>query len=100
MSTKKVKSTGRYGARYGVGIRKRLIKVEEKQKRKHSCPDCGFKKVSRRAAGIFSCRKCGLEFAGGAYFPETLTGNIVKKTVSQKAFASIELLLAGKEKTQ
>jgi len=86
MSTKKVKGFGRYGARYGVGIRKRTLKIEAKQKAEHNCPNCSAPRVKRKAAGIFECRKCGFEFAGGAYFPETMSGTIVKKMVMQKSF--------------
>ena len=85
-STKKVKSAGRFGSRYGVGIRKRLLKVEQKQKEAFACPSCGYPNVKRQAAGIFDCKKCGSRFAGGAYYPETLTGRIVAKMVSQKSF--------------
>ena len=69
-----------------VGIRRRLLKVENKQKQKHTCPDCGFDRIKRTAPGIFSCSKCHTEFAGGAYLPKTMTGGIVKKIVHQKAF--------------
>jgi large subunit ribosomal protein L37Ae len=58
-NTKKVKSTGRFSSRYGVGIRKRVLKVEEHQKALDACPFCGFKKVKRKAAGLFICNKCG-----------------------------------------
>ncbi len=87
-STKKVKSTGRFGSRYGVGIRKRLLKVEAAQAKKKACPNCGSPRVRRSSRGIFSCRKCGHEFVGGAYFPSTLTGGLIAKMVSQKNFAS------------
>ncbi len=86
--TSKVYSTGRFGVRYGVGIRKRVIKVEAQQKDRKKCPFCGLSKLKRKAAGIFSCEKCGKEFAGGAYFPETMTGSLIKKMVSQKRFSS------------
>lgn len=85
-STKKVKSAGRFGSRYGIGIRRRVIKIEEKQHQAGVCPSCGFTKVGRIASGIFACKKCGLVFAGGAYFPQTLTGSIVGKMVNQKSF--------------
>ncbi len=85
-STKKVKSAGRYHARYGIGIRRRLIEIEEKQKKPQTCPYCGYQKVKRKAAGIFSCTKCGSKFAGGAFVPQTLTGSIVTKMVAQKSF--------------
>jgi large subunit ribosomal protein L37Ae len=85
-TTKKVKSAGRYRARYGIGIRRRLLEIEAKQKKPHSCPYCGFMKVKRKAAGIFICTKCGAKFAGGAFVPQTLTGSIVTKMVMQKSF--------------
>ncbi len=100
-STKKVKSAGRFGSRYGVGIRKRLLKVEQKQKEAFECPSCGYKKVKREAAGIFACRKCQTRFSGGAYYPQTLTGRIVAKMVSQKSFlpSMVELLSATEVQT-
>ncbi len=86
--TKKVKRVGRLGSRYGVGIRKRLLKIESKQQKNYKCPFCGFKRVKRKAAGLYVCRKCHAKFAGGAYLPVTLSGSIIKKTVTQKGFAS------------
>jgi large subunit ribosomal protein L37Ae len=86
--TKKVKSTGRFGSRYGVGIRKRVAKVEERQNKKAVCPFCKFKKIKRKAAGLFECKKCGAEFTGGAYESETLIGKTIKKMVTQKSFAA------------
>lgn len=88
MTTKKVYSTGRFGSRYGVGIRKRVIKVEARQRAKKKCPECKLGNLKRRAAGIYFCSKCEKEFAGGAYVPETMTGSLIKKMVSQKKFSS------------
>ena len=99
-NTKKVRTTGRFGARYGVGIRKRLLKVEDKQNQKHECPTCGFKKIKRKAAGLFVCTKCGAEFAGGAYLPNTMTGSTVKKIISQKAFNTTTELLENEEEKE
>jgi len=87
-NTKKVRTTGRLGSRYGVGIRKKLLKIEDKQESNYNCPFCGFKKVKRTAAGLYVCRKCNAKFAGGAYLPSTLPGTIIKKTVAQKSFAA------------
>lgn len=84
--TKKVKSAGRFGPRYGRGIRKRLLDVEGKQLAPHPCPKCGLARVKRTSRGIFFCRKCGNEFTGGAYFPRTLAGGIIERMVSQKKF--------------
>lgn len=100
-STKKVKSAGRYGARYGVGIRRRLIEIEEKQKKPQTCLVCGFQKVKRKAPGIFHCTKCGSTFAGGAYVAQTLTGSIVSKMVNQKSFLpALNQLLQATESHQ
>ncbi len=87
-NTKKVRKAGRFGSRYGVGIRKRLLKVEDKQEKNYVCPFCGFKKVKRKAAGLYTCGKCHASFAGGAYLPITLPGSIIKKTVAQKSFVA------------
>lgn len=85
--TRKVGTTGRFGVRYGRKIRLRVKAIEEKQKHKQSCPFCGFVQVKRRAKGIYACKKCGAEFAGGAYTAATLTGTLIRKMVKQKRFA-------------
>ena len=102
MTTKKVKSAGRFKSRYGVGIRKRVIKVEDRQKKKFDCPECGFNRLKRENTGVFKCTKCGLKMAGGAYLPVTMTGSIVKKMVAQKSFLPMasELLAASEKKEE
>ncbi|MBS3058233.1 MAG: 50S ribosomal protein L37ae [Candidatus Diapherotrites archaeon] len=101
MSTKKLKSTARFGARYGTKIKTRVLEIEKKQKQPFNCPKCGFPKVKRKSRGIFRCRKCGAVFAGGAYVPETLTGSIIKKMVSQKTFVpALKELIEATEKTK
>jgi large subunit ribosomal protein L37Ae len=101
-NTKKVDSTGRLGSRYGVGIRKRLLKTELKQKQKTTCPKCHSGKLKRIDRGIFVCKKCSAKIAGGTFIPQTLTGGIIKKMVSQKKFLGYakELIEAKEEKTQ
>lgn len=69
MKTKKVGSAGRFGVRYGRRVRLQVKKIEEVTKKKHTCPNCKAKKVSRVSAGIWLCQKCGIKFAGGAYNP-------------------------------
>lgn len=64
-------TTGRFGARYGVRIRRRIRDIEEEQRDDHLCPGCGHEKVTREASGIWQCDKCDHKFAGGAYTPET-----------------------------
>lgn len=67
--TKKVGSTGRFGVRYGIKLRQRVLDVEKRQKQKHKCPYCRKLKVKRVAAGIFLCKKCDSKFTGKAYWP-------------------------------
>lgn len=86
MTTKKVGSTGKFGARYGVSIKKRVLKVNQSMKEQFNCPFCGFSRIKREAAGLFLCKKCGAKFTGGAYTPETLVGKTIRKVVSQRSF--------------
>lgn len=67
--TKKIGIAGRFGARYGVTIRKRIRDIEREKVKKHLCPNCNHKAVKRVDTGIWRCRKCGTTFAGGAYRP-------------------------------
>ena len=67
--TKKVGSTGRFGVRYGLKLRQRVLDVEKQQKQKHKCPYCNKLKVKRIAAGIYTCKKCNSKFTGKAYWP-------------------------------
>lgn len=69
MTTKKVKSAGRFGVRYGKKIRQLIIDIEQKQKIKHQCPYCSKWSIKRLAAGIFLCKSCNVKFAGKAYYP-------------------------------
>ena len=85
-NTKKVKHAGRFGSRYGKGIRDRIVAVEKIQRKKHECPRCGFKRVKRISTGLYKCSKCGFTFTGGAFAPTTMSGRIVKKMVSQRKF--------------
>jgi len=77
--TKKVGPAGRFQARYGVKSRTIVRNVEVIQKAKHICPACGHKRVKRIGTSIWQCGKCGVKFAGGAYFPKTEAGQNVEK---------------------
>ena len=79
--TKKVGPAGRYQARYGVKARTRIRNVEIIQKAKHICPSCGHKKVKRVSTSIWQCKKCGVKFAGGAYYPKTESGQNVERAL-------------------
>jgi large subunit ribosomal protein L37Ae len=89
--TKKVGSTGRFQARYGVKSRTRIRNVEKQQLLKHKCPSCGQKKVKRISTSIWQCKKCGIKFAGGAYIPTTESGENVDKILN-KEIESIDII--------
>lgn len=66
--TKKIKSAGRYGVRYGLKLKKRIKEIDKLGKI-FTCPFCLKKSVKRIASGIWFCRKCNKKFAGDAYKP-------------------------------
>jgi len=65
--TKKLGITGKYGARYGATLRKRMKSIEESQHRKYVCQACGKLSVKRVCVGIWKCKSCRQKFAGAAY---------------------------------
>ena len=65
VKTKKIKAAGRFGAGYGK-IKKRLIAVENIQRKKQVCPFCKGT-AKRQVKGIWLCSKCKKKFAGGAF---------------------------------
>lgn len=67
---KKTKSAGRFGARYGKKIKAKLVKVEEKQRKKQKCPFCGKLGVKKLSKGIWQCtrKKCNKKFASNTYY--------------------------------
>jgi large subunit ribosomal protein L37Ae len=77
--TKKVGPTRGFGARYGSSVRKRYAKVVSEVKKAQKCPQCGTKSVRRQSVGVWSCRKCGFTFTGGAYAPVTKLGIVAKR---------------------
>ena len=82
--TKKVGPTRGLGSRYGAMVRKRYIKIVEEMKKPHTCPECGLQKVKRESVGLWTCRKCGYTFTGGAYAPTTKTGIVAKRTAKAR----------------
>ncbi|MBD3192457.1 MAG: 50S ribosomal protein L37ae [Candidatus Heimdallarchaeota archaeon] len=80
--TKKTGSTGRFGPRYGSQLKKRFLKIEKVQRAAHRCPDCASLRVRRKSIGIWTCKKCGLNFAGGAWMPITSTGRAAARTTA------------------
>ena len=71
-----VGTTGRFGSRYGKGVKKKVAEIERIQKQRQLCPECGMKYVKRVSSGIWKCRKCGAKFASSAYVPKS---EMVKK---------------------
>jgi large subunit ribosomal protein L37Ae len=65
--SKKTKSAGRFGARYGKNVRDRLVQVESKQRIRQECPFCKRLGVKRLSNGIWKCPKCNKKFAGDTY---------------------------------
>ncbi|HDI75248.1 MAG: 50S ribosomal protein L37ae [Thermoprotei archaeon] len=73
--TKIVGPAGRFGARYGATLRKRVALIERKMKSKHRCPFCySLVKMKRLSIGVWQCPKCEKIFAGGAWVPKTVVG--------------------------
>ncbi|MBI4095397.1 MAG: 50S ribosomal protein L37ae [DPANN group archaeon] len=91
--TKKVGSTGRFGAHYGLKIRKKVLEIERIQKAKHKCPYCGKFTVKRLSAGIWICRHCHIKFAGKAYEPgvtkESLEAPLAASVPEEKVSESV-----------
>ncbi|OYT39811.1 MAG: 50S ribosomal protein L37ae [Desulfurococcales archaeon ex4484_58] len=80
--TRVVGIAGRYGARYGSTLRKKVRDILQKRYSPHTCPFCGYKgKVVRLSTGIWMCRKCGVKWAGGAYVPRTELSKYFDKVV-------------------
>lgn len=78
--TKKVGPAGGLRARYGATVRKRYIEVVTETRKTHRCPQCNAPTIKRQSVGVWTCRKCGLTFTGGAYTPSTKLGVTAKRT--------------------
>ena len=70
-----------YGVRYGVKARNIVKEIEAKQRLYYPCPQCGHKKVKRTDSGVWKCKRCGIKFSGGAYFPQTTPGLEAEKAL-------------------
>lgn len=69
VKTKLVGAAGRFGARYGQYIKRKIAGVEGKQRKKQVCPFCGGR-AKRLSKGIWLCKKCKRKFAAHAYYLE------------------------------
>ncbi|HLC51552.1 MAG TPA: 50S ribosomal protein L37ae [archaeon] len=63
---------GSFGPRYGNRAKKIILQIETMQKQSAECPHCERKSLKRVAAGIWTCQKCGVKFAGAAYLPKSV----------------------------
>lgn len=77
--TKKVGPSGSLGPKYGTSVRKRYAAILKEVRERRACPICAHAKVKRLSVGIWTCRKCGHTFAGGAYSPITKIGSIARR---------------------
>jgi len=68
--TKKIKSFGKFGSRFGVYSRKNFNVIEEVQRKKQRSPFYPKGRAVRIAAGIWKCKKTGKVFASNAYYLE------------------------------
>jgi large subunit ribosomal protein L37Ae len=75
---------GRFGARYGRTVRKRLGQIESELRKKHRCPSCGSLTVKRFSVGVWKCSKCGFTFSGGAYSPSSSLGEVAKRSIKKE----------------
>lgn len=84
VKTKKVKSAGRFGSRYGKKIRDNISEVESKSRAKYECPSCLSQSLKRISKGVWYCKKCKKKVAGGAYSPETAATKLIKQSITKK----------------
>lgn len=81
--TKKAGSSGKFGTRYGMRVKRKWLEVDQKQRKLHKCPTCDRMSVSRISSGIWGCRKCGAKMTGGAYYPVTPVATTVERAVKK-----------------
>merc|ERR1712225_172779 len=79
--TKKVGVTGKYGTRYGATLRKQIKKMEITQHSNYTCSFCGKDTIKRQCTGIWKCKKCKKQIAGGAYTLNTASAATVRSTI-------------------
>jgi large subunit ribosomal protein L37Ae len=92
--TKKVGTSGRFGVRYGVTVRKKIADVEAVAKGRHECPKCMAVSMSRTANGIWFCNHCGAILASSSYMP---TKPVAVKREVAEVLAAAEAKEAAKK---
>ena len=79
--TQKAGLTARFGSRYGVSVRRRAGSALRKKSRLYVCPSCQYRKVKRKSAGIWECKKCNYTFTGGVWEPFTRASDANNRVV-------------------
>lgn len=82
------KESGILGVRYGFSLRERYVMVLKKRRARYNCSKCGTGVLKRLSVGVWSCRKCGYTFAGGAYEPITKMGETAARVASSTSKSS------------
>ena len=94
--TQKAGATARFGARYGVSVRRNSASALAKKNRKYTFPVCQYQKVTRKSVGIRHCNKCDYTFAGGAWEPFTRASDansrIMRRSVEGATTADIAFI--------
>jgi len=89
--TNKVGITGKYGTRYGQKLRKQVKAIEILQRTKYTCPFCGKDSVRRAAVGIWRCKACRRNIAGGAWEFSTTAAQTARSTINRLKKDTVEL---------
>ena len=89
--TVKVGITGKYGTRYGQKLRKQVKAIEILQRTKYTCPFCGKTSIKRAAVGIWKCKACRRNIAGGAWEFSTSAAQTARTTINRLKKDTVEL---------
>jgi large subunit ribosomal protein L37Ae len=86
MSSRKKKTSfgHRLRSRGGASVQKRWSRIVSNMRKDHKCPSCAMPHVTRVSVGLWECEKCGYKFAGGAYQPQTRTGQTSQRLRQQQ----------------
>lgn len=50
---------------------------------RHECPQCKKQGLTRQAAGVWECQRCGNKIAGGAYEPDTGAEQMMRRALRE-----------------
>ncbi len=72
----------KFHVRGGPRLRKAYTKIQKAKTARYACPSCSKVAVKRITVGMWKCRSCNSEFAGGAYELTTPTGRLSQRLIS------------------